>query len=93
MKHLAEIISQLPPDYRTIVVIAFVCVTLALTVYGVSRSARNQNLPLGVGSGLLSSIALWTALLPIFILALLLLITIGVELWKEFVDAVQSAPN
>ncbi len=93
MKHLAEIIAYLPPDYRTIVIIAVVTESLALTFYAALHSARNQQLPLGASSGVLRSVMLWLACLPLIILALLLLLAFGIEFWKELTNAFQSAPN
>ena len=93
MEYLAEIIRGLPSEYRTIVIVAFVTVPLTLTVYAALHSARNEQLPLGASSNLLRSVMLWVACLPPIILALLLLLTFGIELWKELTHAVQSAPN
>ncbi len=93
MKQLAEIISQLPLDYQTIVIVAVVTESLALTVYATLHSARNQQLPLGASSGVLRSVMLWLACLRPIILALLLLLAFGIEFWKELTDAFQSAPN
>ena len=93
MKHLAEIIAYLPPEYLTIVVLAVIVEGMALTLFATLRSVRKDRLPLGASSGILLSLTLWLASLPLIILALLLLVAFGIEFWKELADAVQSAPN
>ncbi len=93
MKHLADIISQLPPEYRLIVALAFLAFLLAAIAYPVLISARKERLPWGASSNRLPAVMLWVMILVVIAVTALFFLNFGIEIWNILTQAVQFPPN
>ena len=82
MKHLLEIIQQIPPDYRTVIALMLTVQIMAMLALGNLRATRNEQLPFGASSRALRAVMTWLVCLPVFVVLALFIYHIGVSLWR-----------
>lgn len=82
MKHLLEIIQQIPPDYRIIIALMLTLELTAILAWGKLREARDEKLPLGASSRILRAVMTWLVCLPVFVVLALFIYHVGVSFWR-----------
>ena len=82
MKHLLEIIQQIPPDYRTVIALMLTMQIMAMFALGNLRATRDEQLPLGASSRRLGAVMTWLVCLPVFVVLGLSIYHVGVSLWR-----------
>jgi heme/copper-type cytochrome/quinol oxidase subunit 2 len=82
MKHLLEIIQQIPPDYRTVIALMLTVQFMVMLALGNLRATRDEQLPLWASSRALRAVMTWLVCLPVFFLLALSTYRIGANLWR-----------
>ena len=82
MKHLLELIQQIPPDYRTVIALMLTVEFMAMLALRNLRATRDEQLPFGASSRALRAVMTWLVCSPVFVVLALFFYHIGVRLWR-----------